>query len=454
MRTVAGIRALLASVQPLPAGYDKVHFDAALPGYGLRIRASGVHSLMVQYAIAGQTRRVVIGKLGSIEPGKAYATAKDLTAQVRLGGDPAADKQHAHARAAETFGALLPRFLERQRAKQKPRSYEETRRHLMKHCKGFHRQPVESLTRRTIGARLAEIDKHNGPSAANRTRASLSAYFMWLAREGYVDANPVAFTNKAIEGGARGHVPTDDELGIIWRALGDGSPGVSGEASDHYPTILKLLLLCVARRDEIGALRWEEIDLDNATITLPPARTKNRREHIIPLPDSALAILAAQPRRTNPDGSLRDHIFGIGPDRGFQGWSKSKAELDARIATAGHKVKAWVLHDFRRAASTALHDRFGVPPHVVETILGHVSGHKAGVAGVYNKAAYLEERAAALELWDAHIIGVATDKPASARKLRRPSRGDRIERAGRRSHVVPAHPQTMGVSHGRDRAQQ
>src|SRR5262249_1680033 len=153
-------------------------------------------------------------------------------------------------------------------------SFEETERHLTKHCKSFHRRPVASLDRRTIGALLEEIAKQRGPAAANRVRASLSTFYMWLARAGYVDANPVSFTNKAIEGGAREHVPSDDELRVIWRAL---------PPDDHYGVIVKLLLLTGARRDEIGSLRWSEVNLDEATITLPLARTKSRREHIIPL---------------------------------------------------------------------------------------------------------------------------------------------------------------------------
>src|SRR5262249_21173644 len=189
LRTNASIRALLTELAPLPASYDKVHFDGDLPGYGLRVRGSGVHSLMVQYAIAGKTRRVVVGKLGSIDPGKACATAKDLLAQVRLGRDPAAERDRAKVRATETFGALLPRFLERQRTRLKPRSYVETERHLKANAKPLHGSPIEAVTRRAIAARLAEIEKHNGPAARNRVRASLSAYFTWAAREGYVDAN-------------------------------------------------------------------------------------------------------------------------------------------------------------------------------------------------------------------------------------------------------------------------
>jgi integrase len=312
-------------------------------------------------------------------------------------------KEIAKVRARETFGALLPRFMERQRAKLKPRSYVEVERHLMKRCRSLHRLAIESLTRRTIGAQLAGIEKTSGPSAANGARAALSTYFTWLAREGYVESNPVSLTNKAIANGARERVPSDDELHIIWHAL-DAEPS-------QYSAILKLLLLTAARRDEVGSLRWSEVDLESGTITLPAARTKNRREHIIPLSQAALEILAAQPRRSNADGTPREHVFGNGADRGYQGWSKSKAELDGRIAAAGHQFPSWRPHDFRRSASTTLHERLKVSPHIVEAILGHVSGHQANVAGTYNRARYVDERRRALERWSHHVTGVATGKP-------------------------------------------
>jgi hypothetical protein len=81
-------------------------------------------------------------------------------------------------------------------------------------------------------------------------------------------------------------------------------------------------------------------------------------------------------------------------------------------------MQAWVLHDFRRALSTALHDSFGVAPHVVDSLLGHVSGHKAGVAGVYNKAAYLDERRRALERWGAYVMELAEGTPRKAKIVR------------------------------------
>jgi integrase len=389
-----------------PGATDRVFFDESLPGFGLRVRASGVHSWMVQYAIAGRTRRVVLGLASALDPGKARTTAQNLLARVRLGHDPAGEKELARAKAGETFGGLLLRFLERQRKRQKPRSYVETERHLMVQTKPLHGSPMETVTRRAIAELLGKLETQSGPAARNRIRATLSAYFTWAAREGYVDTNPVAFTNRAEEV-SRERVLSDAELRIIWQAL-DGTPSQSAP-------IIKLLILTGARRNEITDLRWSEVDLDDATITLPPARTKNKREHIIPLSEPALRIMRELPRRTDADGTPRDHVFGVSPGRGFQDWSGSKKDIDARIAEAGHQpIQDWRLHDFRRSISTTLHDRFGVPPHVVEVMLGHVGGHKGGVAGTYNKALYLDQRRRALERWGAHIMELATGKPAKA----------------------------------------
>jgi integrase len=394
----------------LPRGvHDKVFFDAGLPGFGLRVRATGAKTWLVQYAIAGRTRRIALGSTAVLDLGKARAAAKDLLAQVRLGRDPVAEKANARARAAETFDAILPRFLQHQRARLKPRSYQELERHLLAHAKPLHGHPIDAITRRTIAIRLAEIAETSGPAASNRVRTSLSSFLTWSAREGYINANPAAFTNKAVENGSRERVLDDAELAAIWRAAGDG----------QYGAIVKLLMLTGARRDEIGSLRWSEFDPAEATITLPPDRTKNRREHVIPLSEQALAILAAQPRRTEGSGAPRDPVFGHGK-RGYQDWSGSKGDLDARIAAREGKALDWTLHDFRRSLSTALHERFGVQPHVTEAVLGHVGGHKAGVAGVYNKALYLEERGRALARWAEHIEALtAGKKPSTILKLRK-----------------------------------
>jgi integrase len=394
--TTATIRELTSA----PEEDDKVHWDDRLPGFGLRVRASGAHTWMIKYRFGGRPRTMTIGPFSALDPGKAFDTAKDLMARVRLGRDPAAEKALAHAEAAKTFGGFLPQYLKHKHNELKPRSYVEVKRHLEVDAKPLHGLGVKTISRPVISALLAKVEER-GPTARNRTRADLSGYFTWLAGEGHVDANPVSYTNTVVEKGERKHVPSDADLRAIWLALED----------DDYGAIVKLLILTGARRDEIGGLRWSEFD-DASTITIPPARIKNRRAHMIPLSAPARAILDAIQRRDNADGTPRDHVFGRGAS-GYQGWSKSKAELDARITAArdGKPLPHWVPHDFRRYLSTRLHQTpFSIPPHVVETLLGHISGHKGGVAGVYNQAEYLDERRDALERWGAHIMELVTGK--------------------------------------------
>src|SRR5262249_9048280 len=110
----------------------------------------------------------------------------------------------------------------------------------------------------------------------------------------------------------------------------------------------------------------------------------------------------------------RDLVFGRG-NGGYSGWSKSKAEIDGRIADARKKagikkpMPHWTVHDLRRSFTTHLGDNKFALPHVVEALLNHISGHKAGVAGVYNKALYLDERRRAMNSWGQHITALVAN---------------------------------------------
>jgi integrase len=390
---------------------DHVHFDQRLPGFGIRIRAfTGAHTFMVQYAIGGRSRRLVLGRWGRLDPGKAYKAAQDMLVQKRLGGDPAGEKAARIKQAGETFKGLLPGFLERQKAKLRPNSYRETARYLLDAAKPLHSLPVASIDRRAAADLLARVEKVSGKPSRNRCRAACHTYFHWLMLEGRCDTNPFGLTAKAIENAPRDRVLTDEEIRTIWAALDD-------DAADYH-AILKLLLLTAARRDEVGSLDWSEVDFETGLITIAATRTKGRRPHVIPITAPVRALLEARAQRAKAEGSSRALIFGRG-FRGFSGWSKAKHALDAAIAAKrGAPLSGWTLHDFRRVASTVMHERLGVQPHIVESILAHHSGHKAGVAGVYNKSLYLSERARALELWAAHVLHVVTGVPAVVVALR------------------------------------
>ena len=168
-------------------------------------------------------------------------------------------------------------------------------------------------------------------------------------------------------------------------------------------------MLTAQRRDEIGGLRWSEIEGEGreALIALPGGRTKNSNAHDVPLSGAALAVLAEAHKIDN-----RDPVFGEGAG-GFSGWSRAKAALDVACGVDG-----WTLHDLRRTAATRMAD-LGVQPHVIEAVLNHVSGHKAGVAGIYNRSTYGAEKRAALDLWSNHLaVVVAQAGGANVTRLR------------------------------------
>jgi integrase len=369
----------------LPEGKtDETFTDDDLPGLGLRIRAGGSKTWVYRYKLGARYRRVTLGLLAALTPGQARKAAGDLHAMVRLGRDPAGERDEGRARAAETMGAALAAYLPYQRSRLRPRSYAEVERHLQKHWRTLHVMPLTAIDRRAVAARLAVIAEQSGPVQANRARASLQAFFGWAIREGLADANPVAATGKRPER-SRDRVLSPDELKAIWAATADES---------DYSAVIRLLMLTGARLNEIAALRWSEVQDDR--IILPAPRTKNGRQHEIALSAAARAILDGRPRRPG-----RDLIFGRRHARPLSGWTELKAGLDARIAAAGEPLPHWTHHDVRRTVATMMAE-IGVAPHVIEEVIGHVSGTSA-VSRIYRRSGYEREVCSALALWANHV---------------------------------------------------
>jgi integrase len=387
----------------LPVGVtDKVFFDNEVTNLGVRVRASGQRSWLLQYSFHGRARRLTLGNVNLLTCAKARSAAKDLLAKVRLGTDPASEKAtaraEARARAAETF-ALVPRYLEFKKAqvlagKLKSRSYEEIERHMQKHAAPLHSRSVRIIDLRAAADFLDKIIK---PTVRNRVRSSLGAMWEWMLREALVVSNPFAYTNKAEEKGPRERTPAIDELVEIWKAAGEYG---------QYGQIVRLLMLTGCRRSEIACIGWSEVFNDR--VNLDGARIKNSEPHTIPLTPAMRAIFNELPERHDEDGDRRDLIFGVG-EGGFSDFSGSKADLDARIQTnrkgSGRKpMGPWVPHDFRRSMSTTMHDELDIPPHIVEACLNHIEHNKGGVAGVYNNATYFKAKQDAFTAWNSYLM--------------------------------------------------
>jgi integrase len=381
----------------VPAGKRDIQvFDSSLPGFGIRKFETGKAFYFVKFTVGAQQRKLSLGPVVPGVLGAMRRRASEILMHARVGRDLVGEKRAARTKQpAVTFGELVPRYLRDRQSELRDASYVEVARYLERYWQPLHGLGIDAIQRRDVVAEIDRIADAHGKVSADRARTSLSAFFAWAIDRGYLDLNPVQNIQRRAQGAGRTRVLTEAELVEVWKACGE----------DDYGRIVRLLILTGQRKTEIGDLSWPEVDLEKRQLDLPAERTKNKRPHLVPLSDEALAIVRAVLRF-----DTRVFLFGTG-SRGFQGWSKAKQFLDDRIdearASLGTKpISAWTIHDLRRSVVTHLHERGFAQPHAVEAIVNHVSGHRGGVAGVYNKALYLSERRKALDIWGQHLTAL------------------------------------------------
>jgi integrase len=385
----------------LPRGKtDHIEWDSELPRFGYRLRTSGDgkvrRSWVVQYRRAGGTRRVLLGAGEVLSAEQARTAAKKTLAKVALGEDPQADKTAHRHKDGHTVRALVGEYLASKEGAIRPRTLRSLAAYLNgSYFKPLHGMPVDAVTRKDVAARLVAITREHGSIVAARARGALSTFYTWAMGNGLAETNPIVGTLKPKDAEPRERVLSDGELAAIWRAAGD----------DAYGRVIKLLILTGARRAEVGGMRWTEIK--HGTWTIPAERTKNGREHVVPLMPCALDIIKSVPHRFS-----RDHLFGTRSPDGLSHWH-AKADLDQKL---GDTVGSWRVHDIRRTVATRMAD-LGVQPHVIEAVLNHQSGHRAGVAGVYNRSRYESEVGAALALWADHVQSIVTGQKRKVLRL-------------------------------------
>ncbi|MBI2718721.1 MAG: site-specific integrase [Rhizobiales bacterium] len=228
-------------------------------------------------------------------------------------------------------------------------------------------------------------DLKDRPSAAHHAFIVIRTMMNWAIRRGLLEVSPVpALRFKAV---SRTRILTDAELETVWhRATETGYP---------YGTIVRLLILTGQRRGEIAGLRRSWIKGDE--IIFPQGFTKNKREHRIPLGPLAKLLVDEMPGET-------DLLFPArgGNDAPFNGWSKCKRSFDEELT-----ISDYTLHDLRRTYSSNL-ARFGVPIHVTERLLNHVSGTVSGIAAVYNRHTYADEMRKAVQTWEEFVAALVS----------------------------------------------
>jgi integrase len=334
---------------------------------------------------------------------EARTQARKLLAKVELGRDPQGEREDQRRQATGTFRSIAAQYLADRQSKLRPASFRVTQMYLTgSYFAPLHAADAAAITHADVAAALRRIKAQHSEGTARQARLALSAMYGWAIAEGLLGkspVNPVIGTHAMDAPPPRERVLSPAELVAIWRASGD----------DDYGRVIKLLILLGARRSEIGGLRPSELDPDKGTWRLPAERSKNGRALELVLPAAAWAIIETVPRREGCD-----YLFGPRHGAGFKAWSASKAALDVEL---GEAVAAWRVHDIRRTVATGMAD-IGIEPHHIEAVLNHHGGHRAGVAGIYNRSSYERAVTAALARWSEHVEQLVSGKPAQAEIVR------------------------------------
>ena len=403
------------------------YFDASFPGLALRVSDKGRKSWSLFYRLHGRQRRFTLGRYPAIKPAQARTEAIKMLERVREGIDPMEEKRARRDQPSpetETFGALVQDYLERHVRKNSANAtYQEAKRDLECNVLPMWRdRPIASISRRDAIDLIDGLVERDVPIQANRTLARLPRSFNWAIERDRIPASPVAHIKPPTKERARDRVLTDDEIRWLWQAC--------DEIGWPFGPIIKLLLLTAQRRDEAGGMKWTEIDFHKRTWILPRSRAKSDRGHEVHLSDAAVQILRSLPGGPG-GGHERDLVFTVTGATPVSGFGNAKRRLDAAMRRVRRRslgepeednelrirlgippnqplpleIPDWRLHDLRRTAATGMAG-LNIAPHVVDKVLNHSGGTIRGVAAVYNRFAYLEERRAALESWGRYVTGL------------------------------------------------
>lgn len=402
----------VALVKPDPRKRIEIP-DAGKPGLFLVVQPSGKKSWAVRYRRLSDRapRKYTLDGFPTLAT--AHKLAQSALDQVAEGHDPAAakrvTKQAARSLSSDFIEGVFKEFLDKHVRTKSGTPIRETTRRETARIFGFKRDPknpaewIESgggILPRWRGRTVQSICKQDvlelldglvvrGPVAANRTLAALKTCFSWRVQRnsGTLPKSPCDGVDDPSAEAARDRTLSDIELAALWR----------GAESLNYPfgRMVQILVLTGCRRDEVREARWAEVDLSARTWLIPSHRTKNGREHLVPVTESMAAILEAMPRIAGRAGLL----FTTTGETPISGLAKYKRRLhDAMTRELGKEPLRWTLHDIRRTFVTGL-QRLGFPMEVAEATVNHKSGTVAGVAGVYARHDYADEKRAALDAW-------------------------------------------------------
>jgi integrase len=397
------------------------YYDSAHRNLVLRVNAGGKRSwLAVHYTKAIDKNDPDGNKLKTISTSTSLGEWPKIshTAAVKLwkAFDPHKPKQNL----GETFKTVADSFIARYVEKGdtgkdgKRREPLRTKDEIVR-CLDKYVRPVwdarlfRSIKRSEVADLLDTIEDKHGARQADYVLAILRKIMRWYATRAD-DYNPVivpGMSRTNPEDAQRDRILNDEEIRLVWQ-----------HADGIFGALLKVALLTGQRREKVSTMKHR--DIVDGVWTIPAEPREKNVPGALKLPQMVLDIIDQQPKITgNPfvfpggrQGQRRGKRSGPPP---FNSFSERKALLDETIAAALKKAKRkpmerWTVHDLRRTARTLM-ARAKVPSDHAE----HVLGHKLqGVRGVYDRFAYPEEKAAALNKLAKEINRILKQPPGSS----------------------------------------
>lgn len=321
----------------------QILWDRDLPGFGIRVFASGAKSFIIDYRRDGRKRRVTIGRYGVLTPDQARKKATRQLGKILEGSDPAEERRQT--RAAGTLRDFADTYID-EHAKLKKTTWREDRRRLDKYivpALGGHR--LASVTRADVERLHRQIGR-KARFEANRVLALVSILYTVAKQLGHIPEtciNPANGVEQFDEGDGRRRYVKPEELPILWTAI-------ASEQSPYARAFFVLALLLGCRRSELLRARWENVDLERATLTLP--KTKAGNTHEVPLSKEAVAVFEGLPRMLgNP------HVFPSPTEPGKamrdvkRQWRRIRDTTAVELWVSANAARAGELHAEATAAA-------------------------------------------------------------------------------------------------------
>jgi integrase len=368
--------------------------DAEVGGLYKVTQPSGKESGHIRYrGFDGRSRNYKIGDYGKLSAKDMRQLAKKAFYSIANGIDPGEEKKRLRIAArtpvdADLVEKVAVEFIKRH----VPHLATSTQRAVVnivnKNILPMWRgRKLSSITKVDVHALLDTISDRGAPIMANRTFAWLQVLCNWAIGRGLIEINPCNGVKRSTPEPPRDRTLDDSELVELW--------GAAAKLTQPFGQYVKILALTGQRSHEVSDMEQAELDLSKRIWVIPARRTKNGREHTVPLSELACSIIEPL-LRFHQGGTF---VFSLTGSRAMQGHHIVKRDLDALLP---QEMPPWHLHDLRRTAASGM-ARLGVNQQVVEKLLNHVSGSFRGIVSVYQQHDYLREKTNAVERWAEHI---------------------------------------------------